>query len=319
MIHFAWPLIFLFFPLPLLVQKVFFAGPENAAAIRIPFFAEIKASSKSSRFIQKGRQTLLLWLLWGLLLIAAARPQIPSGIQEYTVPVRDIILALDISRSMLHQDMGTLGKSRLDAVKEAAAAFIEMRRNDRIGIILFSEQTSLYVPLTVDTFALNKMLSGVQAGLLGALTAIGDALGLSLKYLENSTARHKIVVLLTDGVNNAGNVAPYDALTRAKEAGITVYTIGVGSNANQKTGIDIDFLKKAAKETGGKFFLAKDDNSVASAYLKIAENEPLSEASVYLMRQKELYFWPLLAFALIVSYIVSKRAVDRFLFAKKGE
>lgn len=317
MIHFAWPFIFLCLPLPLLVRKMFWEGREKAAAIRVPFFSEIKAVSKSSRFIQKGEQTLLLWLLWILLLTAAARPQIPSGLQEYTMPVRDIILALDISRSMLHQDMGAEGKNRLDVVKEAAAAFIGMRQNDRIGIILFSEQTSLYVPLTVDTAALNKMLAGVKAGLLGSLTAVGDALGLSLKYLENSKAQHKIVVLLTDGINNAGNIVPDDALERAKQANVTLYTIGVGSNADQKAGIDIDFLKKAAMETGGMFFLAKDENAVSDAYFTIAEKEPLSEASVYLMRQKELYFWPLFVFALILSFEVLKRIIERVVFIKR--
>ena len=176
----------------------------------------------------------------------------------------------------------------------------------------------MYVPLTVDTAALNKMLAGVQAGLLGSLTAVGDALGLSLKYLESSEAQHKIVVLLTDGINNAGNIAPEEALEAAKQAGVTIYTIGVGSDKDQRTGVDADFLKRAAAETNGLFFMAKNQEAVAEAYSEISKNEPLSKASVYLMRQKELYVWPLLAFAFIASAVISERLIKRIVFIQGG-
>lgn len=319
MIHFAWPLIFLCLPLPFLARILFPAGKENSAAIKVPFFAEIKAASKKRLLAQAKGQTLLLWLSWGLLVTAAARPQMSGGIQEYMIPVRDVVLALDVSRSMLNQDMNEAGKSRLDTVKEAASAFVNMRQNDRIGIVLFAEQTSLYVPLTVDTTALQEMLNGVQAGLLGALTSVGDAIGLSLKYLRDSEAKHKIIVLLTDGMNNAGNISPEEALEAAKQAGVKIHTIGAGSDAAQKTEVDIDFLSRAARETGGAFFMAKDRNAVAEAYRKIAEIEPLSEAPVYLIRYRELYFWPLLVFGVIISSVVFKRLFERLMFARRAK
>ena len=153
---------------------------------------------------------------------------------------------------------------------------------------------------------------------MGSLTAVGDALGLSLRYLENSEAQHKIVVLLTDGVNNAGNIAPEDALESAKRNGVTIYTIGVGTAGNQMAGVDVGFLKRAAAETKGLFFMAKDQESVADAYSAISKNEPLSEASVYLMRQRELYFWPLLVFALMISGIVLTRLTKRIFFARRA-
>ena len=319
MIHFAWPLIFLCLPLPFLARSLFPAGKENSAAIKVPFFAEIKAASKKRLFAQTKGQRLLLWLLWGLLVTAAARPQMSGGVQEYMIPVRDIVLALDVSRSMLNQDMNEAGKSRLDTVKEAASAFVNMRQNDRIGIVLFAEQTSLYVPLTVDTTALQEMLNGVQTGLLGALTSVGDAIGLSLKYLRDSEAKHKIIVLLTDGMNNAGNISPEEALDAAKQAGVKIHTIGAGSDADQKTEVDIDFLSRAARETGGSFFMAKDRNAVAEAYRKIAEIEPFSEAPVYLIRYRELYFWPLLVFGVIISSVVFKRLFERLMFARRAK
>ena len=317
MIHFAWPLIFVVLPLPFLVQAFLSAGRENATAIKVPFFSELKQVNRRRRFMQGGKNARLLWLLWGLLVTAAARPQMSAGLQEYTVPVRDIILALDVSRSMLREDMNEGGKNRLEAVKEAAAEFVNMRKNDRIGIVLFSEQTSLYVPLTVDASALGKMLNGVRAGLLGSLTAIGDALGLSLKYLEESGAEHKVVVLLTDGMNNAGNVAPEQALKTAKKAGVKVYTIGVGSENQADGGVDAGFLKRMADETGGLFFMAKNRRAVAEAYREIAKNEPKSNAAVYLIPQKELYFWPLSVLFLIVSVAVLTRLIERIMFARR--
>ncbi|MBR4127607.1 MAG: VWA domain-containing protein [Alphaproteobacteria bacterium] len=319
MIHFAWPLIFLCLPLPFLARSLFPAGKENLAAIKVPFFAEIKAASKKRLFAQAKGQTLLLWLLWGLLVTAAARPQMSGGVQEYMIPVRDIVLALDVSRSMLNQDMNEAGKNRLDTVKEAASAFVNMRQNDRIGIVLFAEQTSLYVPLTVDTTALQEMLNGVQAGLLGSLTSVGDAIGLSLKYLRDSKAKHKIIVLLTDGMNNAGNISPEEALEAAKQAGVKIHTVGAGSDVDQKTEIDIDFLSRAARETGGLFFTVKDRNAVNEAYRKIAENEPSSKAPVYLIRYRDLYFWPLSMFGIIISSVVFKRFLERLMFARRAK
>ncbi len=318
MIHFAWPFVFLLLPLPFIARRLpGQAGRENSAAIKVPFFAEIKTiSKKPGVFSPAGRKASLLWGLWLLLLMAAARPQMPGKLQNYTVPVRDIILALDISRSMTRQDMGETGKSRLDVVKEAAADFVSKRQNDRIGIILFAEQTNLYMPLTVDSQALNKMLSGVRAGLLGSLTALGDALGLSLQYLEKSQARHKIIVLLTDGVNNAGNVAPQDALQAAEQKGVTIYTIGVGSENTAQGGVDTAFLKQAAERTNGLFFMVDDRSALDRAYREISRNEPLSEASVYLIKQKELYFWPLLVFVLIISAVVFQRTAQRIAFRR---
>ena len=321
MIHFAWPFVFFLLPLPFIVRRLpGQVGRENSAAIKVPFFSKIKSISKKYSFFSSGGQkTILLWVLWSLLLIAAARPQKPENLQNYTIPVRDIILTLDISRSMIREDMGESGKSRLDAVKEAAAAFIARRQNDRIGIILFAEQTNLYMPLTVDTQALNKMLSGVQPGLLGSLTALGDALGLSLQYLEKSQAKHKIIVLLTDGVNNAGYIVPQDALNSAVEKGVTIYTIGVGSESIPGIGVDSVFLRQVAQKTNGLFFMVNDSHALEDAYQQISRNEPLSKASVYLIKQTELYFWPLLLFMCILSVIVFKRTAQRIAFHREGD
>lgn len=309
MIHFAWPLVFLLLPAPFLTVRLFSGGyREVSAAVRVPFFAELKSISAVSGSVPLvRRRNLILWGMWFLLVTAAARPQVPDGIQAYTVPVRDILLVLDISRSMEHRDLADTQQSRLEAVKEAASSFIAMRKNDRLGIILFSEQANLYVPLTVDSKALQEMTAGIRSGLLGTLTAVGDALGLSLQYLEKSGAKHKTVILLTDGVSNAGNVAPLDALEAAKRAGVTVYTIGVGSPFTENGGVDVAFLRKTAAETGGLFFMVQEKGALNNAYRVISSSEPLSKAGVFLIPQKELYPYPLFLFMLIASAVVLKR------------
>lgn len=313
MMHFAWPLMFFCLPLPWLIDRWAGRRVRPAVAVKVPFFAEIKALSRRSE-MQRGRKAGIMWLLWGLLVCAAARPQIPDGMQEYTVPARDIVLALDISRSMILPDAD--GKSRLDAVKAVAADFVGQRKNDRIGVILFAQQANLYMPLTLDGDGLRDMLAGVRAGWLGSLTAVGDAVGLALRYLENSGAKHKIVILLTDGVSNAGNIAPADAVAAARSRGVTLYTIGAGSPDDPENGADAVFLQQAAEQTGGLFFMAQNGAELARAYETISQNEPLSDAPVYLIRQKELYPWPLSVFALIVSAAVFARIRRRVKFGK---
>ena len=315
MISFAWWYVFLCLPAPVLIRRLSKArGGVDSVAIKVPFFKKIKALNRQTETSPTAGGSPLLWGLWVLLVIAAARPQTPDKVLDYAVPVRDVMLVVDISRSMLRADAGD-GATRLDAVKAAAIDFVRRRKNDRVGVVLFSEQANLYVPPTVDARAVEKMLSSARAGWLGSLTAIGDAAGLALKHLKQSGAARKVVVLLTDGENNAGNLSPDDALTAARQNGVAVYTIGVGEGV----GVDADFLARAAEQTGGLFFMARNAAGVQSAYDRISENEPLSTADVYLIRKRELYRYPLTLFALIASYVVFKRAAERVAFGGGGD
>lgn len=315
MISFAWWYVFLCLPAPILVRRLSGTrGGETSAAIKVPFFRQIKTLNRQTAAVGGVKGAPLLWVLWVLLVTALARPQMPDKIQNYTVPVRDVMLIVDISRSMLRADAGE-GMTRLDAAKSAAIDFVKRRKNDRVGVVLFSEQVNLYVPLTVDARAVEKMLSAARTGWLGSLTAIGDATGLALKHLKQSDAPRKVIVLLTDGVNNAGNLAPDDALIAARQNGVTFYTVGVGEGEN----VDADFLARAAQQTGGLFFMARNAAGVQAAYDRISENEPLSAADVYLMRKKELYRFPLTLFALIASCVVFKRAVGCAAFGGGGD
>lgn len=310
MIHFAWPLVFLLLPVPYVLRRLWpRTGGDTAAAVKVPFFYEVKALSLRERKARLFRSSFFTATAWLCLITAAARPQMPSGLQSYAVPVRDVLLIMDISGSMEQKDLLLKGHpaQRLDAVREAADRFIAGRRSDRIGIILFAEQANLYVPLTVDLSTLRTMLAGAEVGLLGGKTAIGDALGLAVSYLEKSGAEQKVAVLLTDGVNNAGSIMPADALKRAEDAGVTVYTIGVGTDADPQRGIDRPLLETIASRTGGLFFMVDNAPGLEEAYRLISAREPSSRASVYLTPQKELYPYPLFAFLCLATISVLRR------------
>lgn len=323
MIHFAFPFLLLFLPLPFLVRR-FFAGRGNGleSAVKVPFFYEVKAISSKMRPAVRFRCFSLFGAAWLCLTVAAARPQMPAGIQSYAVPVRDLMLILDVSGSMSQKDFvsadGTVS-DRLSAVKSAADAFIRSRKGDRIGIILFAGQASLYVPLTVDYPTLRDMLAAAQVGLLGGMTAIGDALGMAADHLGKAEAKQKTAVLLTDGVNNAGALMPPDALKKAVREGVKVYTIGVGKpSAIPSESIDIALLGKIARETGGRFYTVEDPQGLQDAYDLISASEPLSETDVYLMPQKELYPYPLFLFFCLLCLNVFGNLAARFR-AKGGD
>lgn len=323
MIRFAFPFLLFLLPLPFLMRR-FFAGRGNGleSAVKVPFFYEVKAISSKMRPVYRFRRISLFGVAWLFLVLAAARPQTPSGMQSYSVPVRDLMLILDVSGSMRQRDFVSQDGSvsdRLSAVKAAADTFIRSRKGDRIGIILFAGQASLYVPLTVDYPTLREMLAAAQVGLLGGMTAIGDALGLAAEHLGKSEAKQKTAVLLTDGVNNAGALMPPDALKKAVKEGVRVYTIGAGKpSAVPSESVDVVLLGQIARETGGRFYTVEDPQGLQDAYERISAAEPLSETDVYLMPQKELYPYPLFVSLCLFSLKVFIAAAKR-LRAKGGE
>lgn len=322
MIHFAFPLVFLLLPLPFVVRKLSSGGgTEDGAALKVPFFYELKSVSGGTRSVFRPTRLFALSAAWVCLVTAAARPQVPAGMQSYLLPVRDVMLVLDVSGSMMQQDFSARdGRvfDRLSAAKVAADGFISSRKGDRIGIVLFAGQAALYVPPTVDYPTLREMLSAASVGLLGERTAIGDAVGLAAETLKESAAEMKVAVLLTDGVNNAGSLMPLDALVLAKRSGMKIYTVGAGGSQDAPDGFDAEILKRMAKETGGEFYMADDVRGLERAYESISSREPLSETAVYLMPQKELYPYPLFCFFCFVSLIVLKRLASVALFRMKG-
>jgi Ca-activated chloride channel family protein len=317
MFEFSWPWLFVLLPLPLLLMLLKPSSESGSTRIRIPGFAT-QNLAKVNTVSSSRSLPLFNWLLWLLLVTACANP---TWLDEpITLPNegRDIMLAVDLSGSMTEQDMAYNGQyvDRLTMVKAVLGDFIEQRKGDRLGLILFGDTAFLQTPLTRDIKTVSKMLSEAQIGLVGRATAIGDALGLSVKRFANKDKSNRIVILLTDGQNTAGNLNPEDALLLAREEGIKVYTIGVGSDAKRGFSLfnmgsmsggslDEKLLKNIADQTGGLYFRAKDVAGLQQIYAELDKLEPISADEQTFRPQSALFYIPLLlALALIMSKIL---------------
>ncbi len=264
-----------------------------------------------------------LYFIWALLTLAISHPQIIEKISKTTTKGYDILMAVDLSRSMMALDFADLNgndrRNRLDVIKQVAGKFINDRKGDRVGLILFGDSAYLQTPLTLDTASVATMLNLAEIGMAGDATAIGDAIALGVKALIQRPEGSRIIILLTDGSNTAGVVSPDEAARLAKSFGIKIYTIGVGRKGAvpfptsmgdivyAKIEIDENALKKISEETGGSYFPATDEDGLKDIYKKIDEMEKTeAETSVYVLRQ-QLYRLPLgLAMVLIFVMILRR-------------
>ncbi len=266
----------------------------------------------------------LRWLAVTFLIISLARPQTSSSKQNMTIEGIDIILSLDVSGSMLARD---LKPDRLEASKDVAREFIQKRPNDRIGLVIFSGETFTQVPLTTDHSVLKNMFTDIKSGMIEDGTAIGDGLATAVSRLRDSKAISKVVILLTDGVNNAGSVDPMTAAEIAKVFGIRVYTIGVGSYGtapypvqtpfgiqlrDMKVEIDEALLQDIAVQTDGKYFRATSNKKLEEIYQEIDQLER-SKIDVTEFKRKHEEFIPLalLALGLLLLEFILRQTVLR--------
>ena len=311
----AWPWLLLLAPVPWLLRWIMPAAPSgDSHALRVPWFAAV-AGGKSG-WMRRPWLALAATLVWLLLVAAASRPQWVGEIESLPVTGRDLLLAVDISGSMDTQDM-VLNKTavnRLKVVKKVAGEFIQRRRGDRVGLILFGSRAYLQTPLTFDTETTATLLEESEIGLAGRETAIGDAIGLAVKRLREDAAAERVLVLLTDGANTSGEVQPLQAAGFAARDGLTVYTVGVGADemmvqdffgsrvVNPSADLDEDTLKAIAEQTGGRYFRARDAESLEKIYEILDELEPV-ESDVEIIRPiDELFYWPLgLAYVLALA------------------
>lgn len=324
MIHFAWPWMFALLPLPVLAWWLL--PPAPAAAMRLPH--RIASTRGASRNAKRWR-LLLAALAWLLAITAAARPQQIAPPEALVRSGRALMLAVDVSGSMAIQDMplGTQMVSRFAAVKAIASDFIAQRQGDEVGLVLFGTHAYLMTPLTFDVATVAKQLDGSAIGLAGRETALGDAIVLATKHLSKLPARSRVLVLLTDGVNTAGAVAPQQAAQLAKAAGVRVYTIGIGSAGGETLSVfgmqvpapdqdlDVSTLNAIAQQTGGKFFRAADADQLADAYRAIDALEPLARGNALLRPREERYPYPLAAALLLGCALLPWRGALRVVSA----
>jgi len=322
----AWPWALLALPLPFLVWLLLPRAPAAAPnALRVPFFAALAASSERARVTR--RWPLLLALpAWLLLVAAAARPQWVGEPVPLPLAGRDLMLAVDISGSMTEADMVIGGRvvDRLTAVKAVAGDFIERREGDRVGLILFGQQAYLQTPLTFDRETVRTLLFESAVGLAGRETAIGDAIGLAVKRLRRTPDEppetERVLILLTDGANTAGSIAPLKAAELAAEADIRIHTIGVGADPRIGLGgfslslgrspLDERTLSAIADTTGGRYFRARDVRELQGIYAALDELEPVESDQRVYRPVDELFNWPLGGALLLSALLVAARVRD---------
>lgn len=294
-------------PLPLIVRMLLSPKQSDNLAIKVPLLNRYPLSKSSLNSARAKLPQIFLWLFWISIVLAAARPFYAGDPVNRMVSGRDLMLAIDISGSMQEFDMMLNQKvaSRIDVLKAVASEFIDRRKGDRIGLILFGTRAYTYVPLSYDRNALGELLNAVSTGLAGRLTAIGDAIGIAIKTLSQQQSRHKVLILVTDGSNTSGKSDPLESAQIARRIGITIHTIGVGNDEEELrrilktrtippgTALNETLLRNISALTGGLYFRAKDTESLERIYQTLDELEPVP-LDINLHRpEMELFHLPL--------------------------
>ncbi len=327
MLNLEWPWALLLLPLPLLL---WYFLPQTAtreqAALRVPFMEDFDTLNSS---FQKAKSkiwlNLLLIICWILLVISTARPVWVGEQMELPVSGRDLMLAVDLSGSMQMEDFRIKGQAvdRLTATKYVARDFIRNRKGDRLGLILFGRNAYLQTPLTFDLSTVNTLLMESFIGLAGKETAIGDAIGLAIKRLKNKKEGSRVLILLTDGANTAGEITPVKAAELAASHGLKIYTIGIGADEmiresffgkqrfNPSQELDEKTLTAIAEKTGGKYFRARNIDELSKIYKLLDELEPVEVDSQTFRPEKSLYMWPLALSLLLAMSIAAIRLTGR--------
>lgn len=315
----AWWWMLAALPLPWLVRKLLPAEPlDRDAALKVPIATEFGEASRAGG-PAGGRHWRLatLSLVWLLAVLAAARPQFVGDPVALPVTGRDLLLAVDLSGSMEEQDFQLEGQwvDRLTATKAVAADFIDRRIGDRIGLLLFGREAYVQAPLTFDRTTVRTLLEESVIGLAGKETAIGDAIGLAIRTLDDAGVEQgrRVLILLTDGANTAGAVEPLKAAELAAQRKLTIYTVGIGADAltvrslfglrqiNPSADLDEATLTGIADLTGGRYFRARDTQEFAEIYAALDALEPAESDERGFRPVKELFFWPLAGAALLAG------------------
>lgn len=324
-IHFSQPAFFgLFLLVPLLVWWELRKAGQTQGTVLVSSIRPF-AGSRSWKNLLRPLPFIFRILALCCIIIALARPQTRYDEQMVTGEGIDIVLCLDISGSMLAQDFTP---NRMEAAKAVANEFIDHRPTDRIGLVIFSGESFTMCPLTTDRTVLKTQLASVQSGLLEDGTAIGSGLATGVDRLRNSPSKSKVIILLTDGENNGGLIDPNTAKEIAKSIGVRVYTVGMGTEgfapvpiqtptgvrmSREKVNIDEKLLTQIAKETGGQYYRAKDNESLRNIYSEIDRLEK-SRIEVTALRRHTEQFFP---FALAAAILLMLELLLRWTVLKK--
>ena len=310
--------------IPVLITWYIWKGRKQSSAIS---YSSLKKFDSTPATIRERFRHLLFalrLLALGFLIIALARPQNFSAGQSVNAEGIDISMVLDISGSMLAEDFKP---NRLEAAKNVIDDFIKGRTTDRIGLVIFSREAFTQCPLTIDYAVLRNLLSDIKTGMIEDGTAIGNGIANGINRLKDSDAESRVIILLTDGVNNAGEVDPISAAEIAASFGIRIYTIGVGTRGEapypvqtpfgtryQMVPVEIDeaILKKIAELTGGEYFRATNNRALADIYNKIDKMEKTKIEITSYRNAKELFAtWLILGLALLLLELILSKTILR--------
>jgi Ca-activated chloride channel family protein len=306
--------LFLLLVIPLLVVWYFYRRKRYTADLQVSTTEGFKQVGRNLKFYINHGLYVLRLLAIALLIIALARPQTSLSRQDVSVEGIDLVIALDVSGSMLAMDFKP---DRLEAAKDLAIEFIGGRPNDRIGLVIFSGETFTQCPLTTDHAVLKNLFRDIHSGMIDDGTAIGDGLATAVSRLRGSKAVSKVIILLTDGVNNMGSLDPRSAAEIAKLYGVRIYTVGIGTMGQApypvqtpfgmqtqmvEVKIDEPLMMEIARGTDGKYFRATNNAKLRAIYQEIDKMEK-SKIDVTEFRKKKEEFLPLVLLAFILVFL----------------
>ena len=299
--QFDYPWLLLLLPLVWLGYHYLADYREARSALRVPFFAAMSRAIGQTPNQAGGRgnrlQLLLNIVVWALLVVAVARPVLVEKPIERQQPVRDLMLAIDISQSMEtpdYTDSNGQKTNRLAAVKAVVHGFIERRKDDRLGLIVFGSGAYPQAPLTLDHASLSLLLDDTGIGMAGPNTAIGDAIGLALKMLDQAHEQEKVLILLTDGNDTSSAITPEHAASMAAAKGVVIHTIGIGDpGASGEAKVNLQGLEQIATATGGRFFRAADRQALDQVYATLDQITPHRVQTFSHQPKRELFWLPL--------------------------
>lgn len=307
MLTFAAMWVFVLLPLPWVVHRFLPVRRASRIAVRVPFGERLQAASQQGSALRKAsrgvRRKLLPFVVWILVLIALARPQWIESPITREKPTRDLLLLVDLSGSMLHEDFtGPAGETvdRLTAVKSVLGEFLSKRDGDRVGLVVFGDSPFLQAPFSTDLQLSEQLLNETAIGMAGPKTAFGDAIGLGVTLFQNSDAPAKTMIALTDGNDTASQVPPVEASRIARQEGIRIHTVAIGDPTTVgEEKLDVESLRRVAEGTTGKYFFAGDRDELEGIYEELDKIETRKVDVISYRPRKELYFWCLLVALLL--------------------